>query len=101
MVMISKTSTRVTVGWGTVPCASRNSDISKYRVRYKSLSNDTIQQEDSVAMTFSAIELDPYTDYSFQVAAINTDGLVGPYSTPLFVTTLQREFTAQKEREPS
>lgn len=75
---------------------SRNSDISKYRVLYKSLVNDTMEQRDSVAMTFSAIGLDPYTDYSFWVAAINTEGLVGPYSAPLIVRTLQREFNTGK-----
>ncbi|KAL5486684.1 hypothetical protein EMCRGX_G019195 [Ephydatia muelleri] len=84
LVQISKTSTGVTVAWEPVPCTSRNSDISKYRVRY----NSTVQQ-DSFAMTFSATGLDPYTDYSFQVAAVNTDGLVGPYSAPLVVKTLQ------------
>ena len=84
------------MAWGPVPCTSRNSDISKYRVRY----NSTVQQ-DSFAMTFSATGLDPYTDYSFQVAAVNTDGLVGPYSAPLVVKTLQREFysTWGRERE--
>ena len=91
VVGISKTSTAITVGWGPVPCIMRNSDVRGYRVQYKSLNNGTLHQEESVGMTFTTTELDPYTDYSFEVAAINMDGLFGPYSTPVVVKTLQRE----------
>ena len=80
------------MGWGPVPCLSRNSDISEYRVRYINLNNGTSKQKESFAMTFSTAGLDPYTDYSFEVAAVNTNGLVGSFSTPVIVKTLQREF---------
>ena len=31
--------------------------------------------------------LAPYTTYSIEVSAVNSDGTMGPYSSPLFVVT--------------
>ena len=96
VVELSKNSTAITVSWGPVPCVMRNSDVRGYRVRYKSLNNGTLHEEESVGMTFTATELDSYTDYSFEVAAINVEGLVGPYSMPVIVKTLQSECLHQR-----
>ena len=95
VVEISKTNTEVTVGWGPVSCTMLNSVVRGYRVQYRTLNNGNLHQEECSDMKFTATELDPYTDYSFEVAAINVDGLVGPYSTPVIVKTLQRKSPRQ------
>jgi chitodextrinase len=33
--------------------------------------------------------LAPYTNYSIEVSAVNSDGAMGPYTSPLFVVTEQ------------
>ena len=43
------------------------------------------------AMTVTGLAvtgLAPYTNYSIEVAAVNSDGAMGPYTSPFFVATL-------------
>ena len=35
--------------------------------------------------------LTPYTNYSIEVPAVNSDGAMGPYSSPVFVETEQSD----------
>ena len=37
--------------------------------------------------TYTAVGLPPSTNYSIEVAAVNSDGGVGPFSPPIFVRT--------------
>ena len=39
--------------------------------------------------TLTVNGLSPYTNYSIKVSAVNRDGAMGPYSSPLFVVTDQ------------
>jgi len=89
---VETTSTNVTIAWDAVNCIERNSDITGYVVWYTPPStsgNDRVM----VAGTGGAggmvtIDgLDPSTQYSIQVAAVNSDGNIGVSSTALSVQT--------------
>ena len=76
------TSTSITIQWDQVPCIEQNSEITGYIVRYS-----TGETQMAAVQMFNASGLTPNTTYSFQVAAINSDGEVGPYSSPLEIVT--------------
>ena len=89
---VETTSISVTIAWDAVSCIERNSIITGYVVRYTPPStsgNDSVM----VAGTGGAggmvtIDgLDPSTQYSIQVAAVNSDGNIGVFSTALSVQT--------------
>ena len=44
---------------------------------------------------FTASGLTPNTAYSFQMAAVNSDGEVGPYSSPLEINTVTANLEQQ------
>ena len=73
------TSSSITVQWEMVPCIHRNGDITGYSVQYTG--GGSIQQTVSVSGDYSGgiSNLEPSTDYSIQVAAVNGAG-IGPYS---------------------
>ena len=82
----------VTIAWDAVNCIERNSNITGYVVRFTPPStsgNDSLM----VAGTGDAggmVTIDgltPSTQYSIQVAAVNSDGHVGVFSTILSVQT--------------
>ena len=47
--------------------------------------NDSVSGTNHLAYT--AVGLTPSTNYSIEVAAVNSDGGVGPFSSPIFVRT--------------
>ena len=82
----------ITIAWDAVNCTERNSNITGYVVRYTPPStsgNDSVM----VAGTGGAggmVTIDglaPSTQYSIQVAAVNSNGDVGVFSTALSVQT--------------
>jgi len=90
---VETTSTNITIAWDAVNCIERNSNIAGYVVRYtppSSSGNDSVM----VAGTGDAggmVTIDgltPSTQYSIQVAAVNSGGNVGFFSTALSVETL-------------
>jgi len=90
---VETTSISVTIAWDAVSCTERNSIITGYVVRYTPPStsgNDRVM----VAGTGDAggmVTIDgltPSTQYSIQVAAVNSDGDIGVLSTALSVQTL-------------
>ncbi len=89
--MINRTS--ITVEWGTVVCIDRNSDIVGYMLVYGEILEDDHHEElvpgsgdDGGMYTISG--LSPYTNYSIEVAAVNSDGQPGPF-TDIALETLQ------------
>ena len=70
-------------------CIDRNSEISGYTVLYGPVGGTAVN--DSVSGTnhriYTAIGLTPSTNYSIEVAAVNSDGGVGPFSSPISVRT--------------
>ena len=74
--------------WGKVSCVSQRGPITGYRLRYSngtSIVNTMGEGNRQHLLT----GLTPFTNYLFEVAAVN-DGGTGPYSDPAFtVKTLQ------------
>ena len=90
--MLRKVETSITIAWNAVNCIEHNSNITGYVVRYTPPStsgNDCVM----VAGTGEAggmVTIDgltPNTQYSIQVAAVNSNGDVGVLSTALSVQT--------------
>ena len=90
------TSTIITIAWDAVNCTERNSNITGYVVRYTTPStsgNDSVM----VAGTGDAggmVTIDgltPSTQFSIQVAAVNSDCSVGLATASLSVNTLSGE----------
>ena len=85
VMMSSVTSSSITVQWGRVSCIDRNSEITGYTVRYGQTGSTTTVME-SVSGTsdsdrvFTASGLVPRTSYTFEVAAVSSEG-TGPFST--------------------
>ena len=82
---VEVTSTSISIQWDQVPCIEQNSDITGYIVRY---SNSTGETQMATGQMFTASGLTPSTTYSFQVAAVNSDDEVGPYSSTLEINTV-------------
>ena len=86
------TSTSITVQWGEVDCIRRNGDITGYTVQYGVQGNGSTQ-----TMTVSGggstqtiiFGLNPSTNYSIEVAAVNCVG-TGVYSNVIFHLTQGR-----------
>ena len=82
-------STSITVQWGAVDCIHRNGDITGYSVRYGVHVNGSIQTV-SVSGGGSTqtiiFGLTPSTNYSFEMAAVNSVG-TGVYSNVIFQLT--------------
>ena len=81
--------TIVFVTWKRVDCIDRNSEISRYAVRYSPVGGTAVNASVSGTnhLTYTAVGLTPSTNYSIEVAAVNSDGGVGPFSPPVFVRT--------------
>ena len=76
-------SATIFVQWDEVPCLDQNSDIAGYTVQYEfggQSSSVSITGTDRMA---SLTSLQPFTDYSIQVSAVNSNNDTGPLSTPI------------------
>ena len=82
----------ITIAWDAVNCIERNSNITGYVVRYTPPStsgNDSVMVS-GIGDAGGMVTIDglaPSTQYSIQVAAVNSDGDVGVLSTALSVQT--------------
>ena len=94
---VSKTSSSVTISWGEVPCQDQNSVIVGYKVLYGAVTSGvggTVANTSGRTLTVNG--LSPYTNYSIEVSAVNSDGAMGPYSSPLFVVTNKYKYKYRK-----
>ena len=94
---VSSTSlTSISITWGDVPCRERNVDmITGYRVKYHSNhSNPHGNQIDEINRTFTASELIPRTNYTFEVRAFynhsTNNFTVGPLANITGVTKVPK-----------
>ena len=85
-------STNITIAWNAVNCIERNSNITGYVVRYTPSStsgNDSVMVagtgDDGGMVTIDGLA--PSTQYSIQVAAVNSNGSVELATASLNVTT--------------
>ena len=81
----------IIIQWNRVPCINRNSNITGYTVRYSTGDGSTVSVSVSGTgqseRTYTATLLVPSTSYSIQVAAANSTGVTGPFSTNVTETT--------------
>ena len=93
---VGTSSTNITIAWDAVNCTERNSNITGYVIRFippSTSGNDSVM----VAGTGDAggmvtiDRLTPSTQYSIQVAAVNSDGSVGLAAVSLSVNTSSGE----------
>ena len=83
-VTFSATSRNVSVLWLFINCTERNGLITKYTVMFQSESELIITSINETSFTASG--LIPYTNYTFQVAGVNSNG-TGPYSDVITILT--------------
>ncbi len=86
--------------WDEVDCIQRNSEIALYRlwyVRVPSIAEDRILREAEIntqkevsaeTRNYTITELQPFTNYTIELAAVNSASQVGPKAT-ISVQTLQ------------
>ena len=63
--------------------------IVGYSVRYGPVNSGVRGTVDISGRAVTVNGLAPYTNYSFEVSAVNSDGIKGPDSLPLIVVTGQ------------
>ena len=74
------TSTSVVLTWNEVDCLQQNAgDVTGYIIVYFGDSKTATYSSDSVSRTYTVQGLNPFTEYSFSVAAVNSIG-TGPLS---------------------
>ena len=84
------TSSSITVQWGPVDCIHRNGDITGYSVRYGAVQSgnaQTVLISGGATVETIIFGLDSVTNYSIEVAAVNSAG-IGPYNDPIYSNTL-------------
>ena len=84
---------------GVTMCRYLNGLIDNYRVQYSTKPNGTIQTQDKPIqhidqivnnlMRITLTGLTPFTTYSVQVALVNVQGDIGPYSAPVEARTAE------------
>ena len=91
MVNVSSVdSSSIDINWGKVPCQHRNGEITGYVVKYRKVLGSgrgerRQTQEEMVTVngqTTTIDNLDPLTEYSVMVAAVNSAG-TGVFSDPV------------------
>ena len=86
-VSATSTPTTITVQWGEVECIHRNGEITGYSVRYTGGgSTDTVSVSGANARQTTISGLTPSTDYTIEVAPVNSVG-TGPYSSTIVEAT--------------
>ena len=83
------TARSVSVSWNEIECIERNGMITNYTVEFSSLGGSVIP---GVLMVnerrFIASGLIPFTNYTFQVAGVNSNG-EGPFSDVAIIQTAE------------
>ena len=85
----SVTARSVNVSWNEIECIERNGMITNYTVEFSSLEGSVIP---GVLMVderrFIASGLAPFTNYTFRVAGVNSNG-IGPFSNITMIETAE------------
>ena len=65
-----------------------------YKVLYRAVTSGVGGTVATFGRTLTVNGLSPYTNYSIEVSAVNSDRALGPYSSPLFVVTDQSSMSS-------
>ena len=90
-----ESSIDILVQWdGLSPCNEVNGNITQYTVRYQELLNGRVESVQvpgvwSVGGEVTLSGLTPFTNYSIEVAAVNSQGDVGVFSEPVTGQTVE------------
>ena len=76
-------SATILVQWDEVPCLDQNSIIAGYTVQYEFGDQSNSLPTTGTDRMASLTSLQPFTNYSIQVAAVNSNNEMGPLSTPI------------------
>ena len=71
----------------------QNSVIVQYSVIYGPVISGVRRTEATFGRAMTVTGLAPYTNYSIEVSAVNSDGAMGPYTSPLFVAMLHHDIS--------
>ena len=77
-------SRNITVNWNEIPCIQRNGRNIRYEVEFGPSGGVTTSMISG--RSFTANGLTPFTNYTFQVHGVNSEG-GGPYSNLINITT--------------
>ena len=80
-------STEVSLRWREVPCVQQNGPITGYVVKYYATCGADRNVQRSKPEATSSIRIDgliPNTEYAFQVAAVNVNGM-GLFGEPIIL----------------
>ena len=80
------TSTSITVVWEDINCIDRNGRITSYDVMHGVLGEAMMMMSNISGRSFTADDLKPFTNYTFQVRGVNSES-PGPYSDLIIITT--------------
>ena len=88
-VMVSPVnSTTVTVSWSEVQCFNGGGAVTHYLVQYQSMCSGTAQNVTTSTVNLTVSGLTPNTAiYTFRVAAVGTNGVTGPFSNPISISS--------------
>ena len=79
-------SITISVQWEMVPCIDQNGAITSYSVRYVEAESGSTQTVSTTERQLVISGVSTSTNYSVEVAAVNSAG-TGVYSSPIFATT--------------
>ena len=94
VVVTPVNSTTVTVSWSEVQCFNGGGVVIHYLVQYQSMFGGTVQNVtmDGIVQTVSGLTPNA-TVYTFQVAAVGLDQMIGPFSDTANVSALGKHGT--------
>ena len=86
-------STNITVRWERVICSERNSEITHYLLQYSLGGRDRMTEvrvlgTNDSDRVFTATRLQPPSEYTFIIAAVNCAGERGPNTTITAMTSV-------------
>ena len=82
----------ITVKWEPVNCIHQNGEITRYLVKYRSEANGEVLVVNTSEKQITLPNLMPFTNYSIEVAAVNSAG-TGKFSSATMTVTRQSEYT--------
>ena len=73
--------------WDPIACIERNGEITEYAVEFQEQGRASSPVKEVVVnQSFTTSTLRPYTNYTFRVAGVNSNG-TGPFSNTTIITT--------------